>query len=93
MTTEAIAALDGGSGPELTEGEIFPVKEDDGSIRWHWKHRWSKWGDVFSANSAGFAGLFNGGSSGPWWQQRECVVCNLAQRRRVELPEDRAVQR
>jgi hypothetical protein len=84
-----LAALDGGPGTQEDSGEIFPAKPDDGSIRWHWKHRYGPWGEVFSGNSAGIMGAFTGGSSGPWWQSRFCVRCNRAEYRRVELREDR----
>lgn len=92
MTT---AALDGGPGTEeaLEPDTILVAPEIPVTIPWYHRHKWGVWGEVFSANSAGLMGAFTGGMSGPWWQQRECVVCNIAQRRRVELPEDRTVQR
>lgn len=59
-----------------------------------WWHRflwctWSMWAAVFSATSGGLVAAFAGHSAGPWWQQRECLVCGKAQRRRVELKADR----
>lgn len=57
---------------------------------WHWFHRFTVWGDVFSSTTAGIMGAFTGGVGGPWWQSRSCVVCNFTQRRRVEVAEDRA---
>jgi len=81
------AALDGGPGTTEDAGEIFPEKS--GVIRWH-IHGFSSWGEIFSANASGLIGAFTGGSSGPWWQGRSCVRCNLAQYRRVEILADRS---
>lgn len=57
--------------------------------RSHWWHVWSPWGAVFSSTTAGIAGMINGGKSGPWWQERTCVRCQMAVLRRVEARADR----
>lgn len=94
MTVQTeLAALDGGPGTQADEGELI-FGEDDGSRIWHFKHRWSQWGAVFSQSTDGaFTQLFGRSTQGPWWQDRHCTKCKIVQRRRVELPEDRTVQR